>query len=556
MLWVLLLLGVLAYLVVIPLSSVVLGSLRDTPPGVPGALSFDNYIEAYNNPRLLGAIKNSLIFATGSSILAFVLGCYLAWVTERTNAPLRKLIYAFVLVPVIVPGVLTTIAWVLTLNETIGLANYALSFIGINEPFFDSYTMTAMIWVDGTDSITLPFLLMAAAFRAMDPSLEEASVTSGATNRYTLRHVTLPLMTPAILATILIIFVKAIESFETPAVLGLPAGISVFATEVWMATRRFPSDHNLAATFAVGYVAVTLLGLALYYRATGISEKFATITGKGYKPVRMDLGRRRFFHAGVALFILFVAVLMPFLVMLYTSLMPFYAMPSTEAFARMSWENYQWVLDSPMVLRALKNNIVAGVGSSVVAMALAAIISWVVIRTRIPGRKLLDAIAFAPIALPGIVIGLALVWFYLQVPVPVYATLWIISIAYVTAYLPYALRATHASLSQVGRELEEAAATCGATFRYTFATIIMPLITSGLLVGFIYVFSRTFKGLSLPIMLAGPGTEVLPVLVFDMYEGGHYTRLNALGIMMFLFLVVLSAIAQRLAKRVGYVAAE
>lgn len=552
-LWLLVLLAVVGYLVIIPVATVLWGSFKSTPAGVPGALTFDNYIEAFTSGSFGKAIRNSFIFATASSILAFILGCYLAWITERTNTPFRPFIYAFVLVPIIVPGILTTIAWVLVLNTNIGLANWALTFVGVEEPVFNSYTMYSMIWADATDSITLPFLLMAAAFRAMDPSLEEASTTAGASNGYTLRHVTLPLMTPAVLATFLIVFVKTIDSFEVPAVMGLPGGISVFATEVWLATSRFPSNHNLAAAYAVGYLGVTVLGLALYYKATSISEKFATITGKGYKPLRMDLGGRRYVHAFAALTILFISVLLPFLVMLYASVLPFYSLPNGDTFSRMSLENYRWVLDSPVVFRALKNNVVVGLGSAAVAMVLAALISWVVIRTKVRGRKLLDAVAFAPIAFPGIVLALALMWFYLTVPVPVYATLWIIGLAFVTAYLPYGLRATHASLSQVGRELEEASAACGATFRRTFVSIIMPLITSGLLVGFIYVFSRSFKGLSLPIMLAGPGTEVLSVLVFDLYDGGHYTRLNALGILMFVFLVIMSAISQRLAKKIGYV---
>jgi len=408
------------------------------------------------------------------------------------------------------------------------------------------------VWAQASDAITLPFLLMAAAFRVMDPSLEEASATCGAGQRKTMWLVTLPLMAPAALGTLLIVFVKSIDSFEVPAVMGVPGGITVFATEVWLATSRSPVDHNLAAAFAMIYLAFTFGGLYFYYRATNLSAKFATITGKGFRPRRIDLGRRRGVHTTVAFGVLGVAVLLPFLVMVYSALLPFYSVPRARVWGTMSLVNFEWVLTNSTTMRALRNNVLTGFGSSILVMTLAILVSWVVLRTGVRGRRLLDAAAFAPIAVPGIVIGLALVWFYLEVPVPVYATLWIIVIAYATANLPYALRATHASLSQLGRELEEASQTSGANFARTMFSVVLPLISGGLLVGFVYVFSFAFKGLSLPILLAGPGTEILPVLVYDLYATGQYTRLNALGVLMFAFLVLMAVIAQQVAKRLGY----
>lgn len=550
-LWLAVLVIGLGYLILVPVAMVVYNSFRSTPIGTPGPLGLGKYVEAYTSRSFVEATRNSLIFAVSSSVIAFTLGCYLAWVTERTNAPFRKFIYAFILIPVVVPGVLTTVSWVLVLNETIGLANWILAAVGLPE-VFDAYTMSAMIWADATDSITLPFLLMAAAFRVMDPSLEEASTAAGATNAMTIRRVTLPLMTPAVMATLLIVFIKTIENFEVPAAMGLPGGITTFSTSVWLATSRIPRDTNLASAFAMAYVAITIVGLILYYRATGSSEKFTTITGKGFKPLRMDLGSSRYLHSGLAAIILFVAVIVPALVMIYASLLPFYRVPGPGVLANMTLDNYRWVLDSPQIARALKNTIYAGLSASIAAVVLAALVSWVVVRTRMTGRKLLDALAFVPIALPGVVIGLALMLVYLHLPVPIYGTVWLIAIAYLTANIPYALRATHASMSQVGKELEEASAACGASFRRTFIRITMPLMTGGLFVAFVYTFSRTVKNLSLPMILGGPGTEVLAVSVFDLYEEGRYPRLNALGILMFLFLVVVAFAAQRIGKRFGY----
>lgn len=256
----------------------------------------------------------------------------------------------------------------------------------------------------------------------------------------------------------------------------------------------------------------------------------------------------------LALAIVGTAVVLPFTVVVYASLLPYYTPPTAGIWEQLTLDNYRYVLfEAPAVGRAVRNNIVAGLGASVAAVTLAALISWVLLRGRTRLRGWLDAIAFAPIALPGIVLGLAVMWFYLTVPVPIYASLWIIGVAYVTAYLPYALRATHASMSQLDRELEESSAIAGARWGYTFRRITLPLVSSGLLVGLVYVFSRTLKTLSLPVLLGGPGNEVLPVLIYDLYESGRYPELNALGVLMFIVLTIGGLLAARVGRGLGEV---
>ena len=256
------LIAAVGWLVAVPLGMVVWGSLRDAAPGLPGELTFNNFVRAYNNVRLIQAIGNSLIFAGGAAIISFLGGTFLAWVTERTDAPLRRLIYALVLVPVIVPGILFASSWLFLLNPTVGILNkFAEYCCGLETPIVNGYSMAGMIWAQGVDNFSLPFLLMAAAFRSMDPSLEEAAQVAGAGVWGTMRTVTLPVLLPSVLATLLISFIRALESFEVPAVMGIPAGISVFATEVWLAlSRRRPPDFNLSATFAMGYFLVTIIG--------------------------------------------------------------------------------------------------------------------------------------------------------------------------------------------------------------------------------------------------------------------------------------------------------
>jgi iron(III) transport system permease protein len=284
--------------------------------------------------------------------------------------------------------------------------------------------MGAMIWAEGVDNFSLPFLLMAAAFRSMDPALEEAAETAGAGVWTTMRTVTLPVLLPAVLATLLLSFIRAIESFEAPAIMGIPAGISVFATEVWLSlSRTRPSDFNLSATFAMGYLLVTIVGVYFYHRATKISERYVTVTGKGYRPNRIRLGAWRWPVTGMSLALLGASVLLPLFILIWTSLMPFYIVPSWQALSLVSLQNYRAVLALDAAYDAFINNLIVGGSAAAIGALLSAAIGWVVIRTRLPGRRLLDILAFAPIAIPGTVMGIALLWLYLTLPIPIYGTL-------------------------------------------------------------------------------------------------------------------------------------
>jgi len=553
-LWVLLLLAILTWVILVPVGAMIWGSFRDGPPGTVANYTLEKYRFILDSPSLLRAVWNSVVFGGGAALLAFVLGTYLAWLTERTNVRFRTFIYVAVLFPLVVPGILTATSWLLLLSPRIGVVNsLAMNWLPfVDGPVFNGYSMLGMIWAEGSDSLTLPFLLMAAAFRSMDSSLEEASRISGAGVLNTTRRITLPVMLPAVLSTFILCFIKAIESFEVPAVLGIAARIPVFATQIWRGSQMFPSDRNLAAAFAVVYLIVVLIALAIYYRATRVGDRFATITGKGFRPTRIDLGRLRSVNTIAAMLILFLAVALPFLVMVYTSFLPFYEVPSAEVWGKMSFKQYAEVLGHPRIQSAAVTTIVIGVTASLLAVLLSSVVAWVTVRTQYRGRRLLDAIAFAPIALPGIVMALAMLWLYLTLPnFGIYATIWILILAFVAKFIPYGMRASHASLLQLNRELEEASQASGASWLRTMTQIVVPLIVPGLFVAFIYVLSLSVKILSLPIMLSGPKTHVLSLQIWEYYDGGFYPALNALGMLMFLLLLVLTGIAKLVANKVG-----
>jgi iron(III) transport system permease protein len=535
---------VIAYLTIIPLIMLIYGSFKSGPPGVAGHFTLDHYMALVERPEMIGSIKNSLVFGLGTSLLAFVGGVYLAWVTERTNMPLKKAVYGSILVPLIVPGLLMTIGWIMLFSRRSGLVNLAArNLFGVEEPL-EIYNMAGMIWVLGTDQIPLAFLLLSASFRSMDPALEEAAVISGTGILRTTFRITLRILLPAILAVWMISFVRAIENFEVPALVGVPAGILVFATEVYLATHKVPTDFGLASTFAVVYVVVTAIGIFFYLRATKVSERFTTITGKGYRPVAFDLGRWRYPLALITLLFTFSVFLLPVLTVIWSSFLPFYMPPSKEALESLTLQNYKSLFSLPLIERAFRNSLILGLSSATIVMLLTAIVAWMVVRTRSRWRGALDFLAFSPIAVPGLVLGIAILWLYLTVPIPIYGTLWILLIAYVIKYLPYGMRACSSSMHQIQKELEEASEISGASWPYTFTHVLLPLLLPGFVVGWIYVITHSFRELSTSVMLYRSGTEVLAVVMFELWDAGQYPELSALGMTLVIVLVAISLVAR------------
>ncbi len=541
--------GVMAYLTLIPLAMLVYGSLKSGPPGVAGSLTIKNYLVLLEDWRLVGALVNSLIFSTGSSFLAFIAGLYFAWMTERTNVPWRGAIYTCILVPMIVPGILTTVGWIILFGRRSGVVNLiATQFLGFDQPI-EINNMPGMIWVQGVDQIPLAFLLLAAALRSMDPSLEEAAMVAGSGIVRTTLRITVRVLLPAVLAVWMITFVRAIENFEVPALIGMPAGILVFATEVYLATKTVPTDFGLASTFAVVYLAITTVGVVFYLRWTAASEQFATITGKGYRPTVFNLGRWRLTFAILNFFLCLVIFILPVLIVVWSSFLPFYMAPSQAALASLTLENYKNLWNLPLVHRALWNSFVLGISSSTITMLLTAIVAWIIVRTSWRGKGALDFLAFSPIAMPGLVLGIAILWLYLVLPLPVYGTLWILLIAYVTKYLPFGMRACSSSMLQIKKELEEASEASGASWSYTFKRVVLPLLAPGFVAGWIYVITHSFRELSTSIMLYRSGTEVISIVLFELWDGGQYPALSALGMVLIVILVAISLIARAIGGR-------
>ena len=541
------------YIAVVPLGYLLWQSFF-TPQTASKAAEFTwgNYITAYTSSDTARLFWTSVQFALGTACFSFLVGTTLAWMNERTNTPFKGLFFALSLIPLVIPGILFTVAWILLGSPKIGLINLSLMAIfNLENPVFNIYSMWGMIWVDGLHYSPVAFLLMTAAFRAMDPSLEESAMMSGANVLQVLWRVTLKLTWPAIFATLLILFVRAIESFEVPALLGLPVGIQVFTSSIYQAVHRYPSQTGLAAAYAITLLLITSAGIYFISKLSSSGSKYATMTGKGFRPRQIDLGPWRWLAASLFMLYFALIVVLPFAVLLWSSFQKFYAVPSLQALQNLTLDPYRFVLTYPNLARSVWNSLLLSFGSATVIMLVTSVICWIVVKTKLPGRWMLDNLSSLPMVFPGLVLGLALMIFYLNVDIGVYGTMWILFIAYVTRFMPYGLRFNTTSMLQIHKELEESAAMSGAGWLTTFWRIVLPLLKPGLLAGWIYIMIVSIRELSSSILLYSPGTEVVSIIIWELWENGQYVELSALGVLFILMLFVLVMLSQAVGKKFG-----
>ncbi len=549
--------AILLYLVVVPLSVLVWGSLKSIRPGEPGFFSLDvtisNYVRAITEGPFFTAAFNTFLYAVGTVIVTFLLATFLAWLTERTDVPMRSLIYGLSLMNLVIPGVLTALAWVFIMSPNIGVLNVIGRSLGLTKPLFNIYSFAGMIWTTAWQFLPLAFLLLSAAFHSMDPSLEEAAMLSRAGVVRTFFRVTLPISLPSLMAVLILLFIYAVELFETPALLGFGSQpkILVFSTLVFLNTQYAPSDTGLASAYAVILLAICMVGVVVYMRVTSREYRFMSITGKGFRPRRIPLRKWRWPISALALFLLAVGIGFPMLVLCWASLLRFFQVPSTTALGSLTLANWQIMGQSNIVRWALKNSLILGPVSATFTVILVAIVVWIVAKTRVPGRKLLDFLTFAPIAIPGVVLAISMIWLYLSIPVPIYGTLVILIIAYITKYMPVVARIMSASMMQIHSEMEEAASVCGLGWLQTFTGIVLPLLKPGLFASWIWVTSHAFREVSISIMLSNQQTRPVGAGMMTLWLDGSFGTLSSFGILVSFIILILAIVAKIVGSRYG-----
>jgi iron(III) transport system permease protein len=531
------------WFVFVPLSALVYNAFTEDTGFGPGAFSLDNFVEAYSSWHILRLFWNSLVFACATALTTFVMGALVAWVVERTDAPGGALFHTLSLLSFAIPGLLMAMAWIFVFSPNIGWGNAVLkSAFGLTEAPVNIYSMAGMTWALASHYFPLAYLALGPALRVLDVRMEEAALMSGGNFAQVFGRVTLPLLRPAILSALLLLFVMGMASYEVPRLIGRPARIDVFTTDIQGAIIATPPAFGVASALGLTLLAICVLAVFFYRRATRHAESFATITGKGYRPTRVKLGRGRW-PVALGLGAMFaIALGLPLVTLVWQSFFRNLAQPFYSSAALATLDNYDFILRYPIFLAAVKTSVLLAAMAATIVAGLTFVMAWIAQRSLPRYGFILDALAFAPIAIPGVIVGAGILVAYLMLPIPIYNTIWILLVAYVTLYLPYGMRFASSGITQIHRELEEMASVSGASLGQTFGRIMLPLLAPVLLAGWIYVFVLAVRELGASIFLVGPGTHVLGTISLTMWEeGGSYGAVAALGVIQIVPLIVIVA---------------
>ena len=549
--------GLLIYLIAGPVLTLVFSSFKRTEGTTPfesaSPFTLENYDDVFLNSNTYSVLGNTAIYAAGALFVSFAIAIALAWIVERTDVPMRNTIYILVIAALGIPTIIAGISWSLLGHPRIGVINVFTRFIfGMEgEGPFNVFSLFGMIVVQAITMIPVTFLLVAGAFRAMDASLEEAGVVSGGSFRQTTMRITLPVLAPALLSAFIYQIVTVVESFDIPLVLGLRGGISVLSTQVFLEIRPVGGlpNYGIASTFSILMLVLALGPLIYYQRIIARAERYSTVTGKDYRRKRFSLGKwKNLALAGAGAYI-FVALIMPLAILVWTSLLPFYQVPSLSALENVSLKAFQELPQSPFFLRSLRNTFLMGAVVSITAMTIGMMTAWIVVRLRTKWSKALDVLAYIPHAMPGVIIGTSIFLIYLILPTPwgitPRGTIWIIVIALTTQYISLSTRTMNGSISQIQVQLEEAGEVSGASQGQILRKILLPLIRPSFINGVLLIFLLSIRNLTLAIILQGSKSVMLSVLIFNRWDAGQTEEAASIGVVMVVFTLILAVTLRR-----------
>jgi len=521
-------------LTVVPVLMLILGSFSRGLRAL-GNFTLDKYISVYTDPTLGAVIGNTVVFVLGSAAFATVLALFLAYLNNRTDMPMKFAFKTLSVVPMMIPHVLFSVSWALLLNPTNGILNLVINnLFGLENSIFNIYSLGGMILVEGLLDLPIAYLIIAPAMASFDISLEESSRVSGAGTMSTLTRITLPVLRPAILASFILCTVRCLASFAVPKVLGMPGRIFVLSTYIYRTvTAGLVADYGKAAAVGMSVLAVSIILIYVYRYFTRSSERFVTISSRGFKPAVIELKKARIPLFILMIILTFMLIVLPVVVLLYTSFVPYAMVPSARAFSMMNLNHWRAVLADPISILSLKNSLFLGIVGATVGVILSIFVSYVIVKVKTRASGLLESISFLSFSFPGIVIGIGFMWFFVRTPL--YATIWALLLGYIATYLPYGIRPLTSAFIQIHSHLEESSTVCGAKLLTTMRRIVVPLLVPGIISGWVLMATMFFRELSLSVILSRPGTEVLAVQILKFADDGMWGRLSALGIIMIFF---------------------
>ncbi len=540
--------GAALYIIAPPLGMTIYSAFRvpaDRLPFESGvSWGISNFTNVYIEGSLQSTLLDTAIFAAGSVLLGFAIGFSLAWLVERTNLPFRNYIFVLLLFPLMMPSIVVTIGWILLMGNRTGMINIWLRTI---IPFFDAgpfdiFTMYGMVMVQGFGLATIMFIFSSAALRSMDPALEEASRASGARFFTTVRRVVVPILRPSVLGVMVLAVILTIESFEVPLLLAFGAKADILATRIWFALNSSagnPPAYGTVSALGLHFMLITYVLFYVYHRLTRQSERYATMTGKGFRARRYDLGVWRWILLPFVGIFIFMHGIAPFLILVWTSFLPSYIPIGQRAFDRLSLDQYRNLFEDHRLSSAIINTLIVSVTAPTIAVLVALVIAWVVVRTRIAARLrlALDLFSSSSIAIPGVIAANAFLLFYINLGkwVPIYGTVIVLILVY-SYRMALAYRIQRAGITQIARELEEVSQTSGGSGFQTFRRILFPLVSPSLFGAWILLFLVAFREFTLPLIVhRATAPHVISVLVFNLY-GQFQGQAAALGVLTVIFL--------------------
>jgi iron(III) transport system permease protein len=541
---------IFAILVLPPFIFLVKGALTIEEGGA-SRVTLERFTRILAERGIWTSALNSVIFALGSAIVALLIGGVNAWLVERTDTPFKPLAYLTTIISLGTPYVLYTSSWLLLLARSGPINSWYRELTGESGVLINVYGLGGMIFIEGLLWSPLVFLLLGSTLRNFNPDLEEAARMSGAGTWATLRKITLRLSMPSILALAMLVFIRTVEAFEVPALVGLPGRVHVLTTDIYeMMHRSMPPDIGAASTVSLVLLGVVALLLYYYSKLTRSAEKFATITGKNFRPNKIPLGAFRPLGGAILVLNFLLLLILPMLILVWASLLPFYQTVRASAFKLLSFDHYIRIFESSRYLSLLGNTLIVAVVSATLVMLLTALAAWLTVR-KAPGARVVDQLGTVPLVFPGIVLGVGVMQFFLAMPVGVYGTIWIIVWAFLINYLPYGVRYSYAGMLQVHRELEEAAAVAGASPMVGFRRIILPLLAPSLIAGWLFIFLLATRVLTLPVLLSGPSSQTMAVAMFDLWSNGQGPELAALGLLWSAAMTTIALVFYFFARRSG-----
>ena len=552
--------GLLIFLAVIvgaPAAMVALMSLRTGFPGEGGPLTLINFIRVYTDLSTYNVLLNTLLFATGTVVVALIFTVPLVWLLMRTDLPFKRTIYVLLTLGILIPVFLRTIAWILLLSPRIGLVNqWASQIFGLDHPLVSLYNLPGMAFIQGVSFVPGAFFMLAAAYRTMDPALEEAAYTAGVSKLRTFFWINIPITLPAIAAVMVYLFMTAIAVFEVPAIIGLPARILVLSSLIYTSTNPPTGLPEYGVAGAYGGV-MLLAGLVLayfYVRLVRQGKKYTVITGRGYRPREIALGRWKWPAMAFVMLYLSMEVFIPFLVLLWTSLLPYLQLPSAAALSSISLKNYRTIPDYTGALPFI-NTAILMVAVPCCAMLLSVLVSWVVIRSQVSFRGILDTVAFLPHAMPSILLAVGLGYLGLAYRniFPFYGTIVIIIIAHTINWIAYGTRTTNSVMIQVHRELEEAGKVAGVSAPRVFLRIVLPLVAAGVFNSGIWISMLSYREVTMALTLYSRKNTVISTVVWQFWGSGWVPEVSALGVILVIFAVIVVGALRIGFSRVGEV---